>query len=394
MITDLKAKAHQSPAIEHLQSCPSADGPAPPPLVSHHGARGGVVRDPGSTGIMEIQPKGARPPLFLVHGAGGGMLWGYKALSHHLGTDQPVCAFLSRDENKQDQFESIEEMAARYVVELRLFQPQGPYFLGGYCFGGNVAYEMGRQLHAQGHEVALLALINSVPPNSSYERIRFGPGFCARFLKNLGYWSNYLLQLKSEERWDFVRWKLRAIKRKLPHAVTSRTTALNFNIEDFVDLSAQPEGQRSRWEAHIHALFRHQPGPYAGDVTLFRTRGHPLLCSFDAACGWGDFAERVSVRVVSGAHGSVLNEPHVRSLAGELKHYLHEAPENRSEARRRAVETPSYWKKPVPDAAPAMTLPNAPAGFSPIAVSRRIVVKEKELHVVPRPARASIGAKD
>ncbi|HWW02754.1 MAG TPA: thioesterase domain-containing protein [Candidatus Acidoferrum sp.] len=356
MITDLRATAHQSPAIEQLQSCLSADGPAGPRLVSHRGARVGFPHDQGSTGIMEIQPKGTRPPLFLVHGAGGGMLWGYKALSHHLGTDQPVLAFLAPDENRRDGFASIEEMAARYVVKLRLFQPQGPYFLGGYCFGGNVAYEMGRQLHAQGHEIALLALINSVPPNSSYERIRFGPEFCARFLKNVGYWSHYLLQLKSDQRWDFLSWKLRAIKRKLPHTVTSRTTAVSFNIEDFVDLSAQPEGQRRRWEAHIHALFRHHPGPYVGKVTLFRTHGHPLLCSFDAACGWGDFAGKVSVRIVSGAHGSVLNEPHVRALAGQLKRCLQEAPDDAFEARSTAVEAPSCWKKQLADVAPARTL--------------------------------------
>jgi thioesterase domain-containing protein len=58
---------------------------------------------------------------------------------------------------------SIEEMAACYVGELRELRPHGPYYLGGYCFGGTVAYEMARQLHAQGEQVALLALINCVP---------------------------------------------------------------------------------------------------------------------------------------------------------------------------------------------------------------------------------------
>jgi len=59
----------------------------------------------------------------------------------------------------QNEFD-IEGMAAQYVADIRAFAPHGPYHLGGYCFGGNVAYEMARQLEAQGERVALLAVLN------------------------------------------------------------------------------------------------------------------------------------------------------------------------------------------------------------------------------------------
>jgi len=129
--------------------------------------------------------QGQSSPLMLVHGAGGGMYWGYTALAQHLGENQPVYAFKSRGLDGAEEFASIEEMARHYIMELRAFQPIGPYYLGGYCFGGNVAYEMARQLHAQGETVALLALINCMPPNSSYDRVHFSAAFCAKFLKNL-----------------------------------------------------------------------------------------------------------------------------------------------------------------------------------------------------------------
>ena len=87
---------------------------------------------------------------------------------------------------------------------------------GPYCFGGNVAYEMARQLHLQGEHVALLALINCMPPNSSYNRIQFSSAFCAKFLKNLIYWGHYVLHLKRGRRWEFLRWKLRAVPWKPP----------------------------------------------------------------------------------------------------------------------------------------------------------------------------------
>ena len=92
--------------------------------------------------IVEIQPRGSKPPLFLVHGAGGGMFWGYANLARCLGEDQPVYGFKSRGLDGLEEFDTIEDMAAHYIADLRARQPHGPYYLGGYCFGGNVAYEM------------------------------------------------------------------------------------------------------------------------------------------------------------------------------------------------------------------------------------------------------------
>ena len=118
--------------------------------------------------MVEIQPNGSNPPLFFIHGVGGGMFWGYTNLSKYLGPEQPLFAFKSRGMDGQEEFATIEEMAAQYIADLRAFQPRGPYQLGGYCFGGNVAYEMARQLRAQGERISLLALINCAPPNCGY----------------------------------------------------------------------------------------------------------------------------------------------------------------------------------------------------------------------------------
>ena len=107
------------------------------------------------SGIIRLQPNGTRSPLLLVHGAGGGMLWGYRNLVRHLGEDQPVLAFQSQGLQGEPEPESIEALAATYVAELRRFRPHGPYYLGGYCFGGLVAYEMARRLE-QAHQRVLL----------------------------------------------------------------------------------------------------------------------------------------------------------------------------------------------------------------------------------------------
>jgi thioesterase domain-containing protein len=56
---------------------------------------------------------------------------------------------------------TIEEMAARYVDEMRTIAPSGPYLLGGHSAGGVIAFEMARQLRARGEAVDLVALLDT-----------------------------------------------------------------------------------------------------------------------------------------------------------------------------------------------------------------------------------------
>ena len=114
--------------------------------------------------IVEIQPEGSRPPFFWIHslgGDGGGGFFYYRKLAELLGPDQPSFGIRS----PREPFHQIEEMARFYVSEIRKAQPRGPYSLGGFCFGGIVAYEMARQLAEEGEEVGVLALLESSAPN-------------------------------------------------------------------------------------------------------------------------------------------------------------------------------------------------------------------------------------
>jgi amino acid adenylation domain-containing protein/FkbH-like protein len=282
------------------------------------------------TSLVELHGKGTKPPLFLVHGAGGGMFWGYVNLARRLGSGQPVYGFSSRGLDDRAEFETIEEMAAQYIRDLRVIQPKGPYHLGGYCFGGNVAYEMARQLESQGEKVALLALLNCAPPNSSYMRARWTPRWCLRFLRNLVYWAEYCRQWTVPQRRDFLRWKLG----RLRHGLASRLGMLpsqtaSFETENLVDFASLPEPQRELWQSHIRALLKFHPQPYPGRVHLFRSPGHPLWCSFEPDYGWGELARQgVDITVVRGTHEKILEEPWVDETAMEMKKVLESCKED------------------------------------------------------------------
>ncbi len=270
--------------------------------------------------IVEIQPKGSLPALYFVHGVGGGMLWGYTNLSRCLGTDRPVYAFKSRGTDGREEFDGVEEMAARYVSELRAAQPKGPYYLGGYCFGGNVAYEMARQLTESGDQIAILILMNCTPPNSSYTQVKWTPTVCWRFMKNLAHALGAIRQWSPAQRRDFITWKMKTLKKSFDRLTRRKEPAGGKDVEEIVDLSSQPEDQRGLWEKHVRILMNHHPKDYSGNVALFRTRGHQLVCSFDEQYGWGELAKGgVTVKIVPGSHESILDEPYVRTVAQELK---------------------------------------------------------------------------
>ena len=116
----------------------------------------------GWSSLVAIQQAGSRPPFFCMHGAGGTVLM-YRDLSRYLGDDQPFYGLQSQGlDGSCPPLTKVEEMAALYVKEIRRVQSHGPYFLGGYCMGGTVAFEVAQQLRAEGEPVALLALFDTM----------------------------------------------------------------------------------------------------------------------------------------------------------------------------------------------------------------------------------------
>ncbi|TCO54853.1 amino acid adenylation domain-containing protein [Actinocrispum wychmicini] len=128
------------------------------------GATGPADRPGQFTSLVRLKPDGSRRPLFCVHPSGGSVAW-YLGLCQATDADQPVLAFqpagMARGHRPHD---SIEDMAAHYVSEMRTWQPDGPYALLGWSFGGVIAYEMARQLGVAGEVVDPLLLVEPSLP--------------------------------------------------------------------------------------------------------------------------------------------------------------------------------------------------------------------------------------
>ncbi len=116
--------------------------------------------------LLPLQRQGEKPPLFCIHPITG-LGWSYAALMPHVDEGRPLYALQAKGLRHQspmiDHPQSIEEMAAHYLVEVRQLQPSGPYHLLGWSLGGLVVHAMAAQLRQAGEDVALLALLDSYP---------------------------------------------------------------------------------------------------------------------------------------------------------------------------------------------------------------------------------------
>ncbi|MER6915374.1 amino acid adenylation domain-containing protein, partial [Streptomyces sp. NPDC000594] len=135
--------------------------PTPATLASALG-EGAVARDFAFRTVLPLRETGSRTPLFCVHAAGG-LAWRYAEFLRHIPKDYPVYGIQAAGFLEDGLPESLEEMAAAYVRAVREIQPNGPYRLLGWSFGGLVVQEMAVQLAEQGEATELLACLDSYP---------------------------------------------------------------------------------------------------------------------------------------------------------------------------------------------------------------------------------------
>jgi malonyl CoA-acyl carrier protein transacylase/acyl carrier protein len=216
------------------------------------------------TSLVEIRSGGSKPPLYLVHGAGGNVLI-YHDLAARLGFDQPVFGLQSQGlDGRQPFLTSVEDMASRYLQEIRAAHPQGPYLLGGYCLGGSVALEMARRLREQGGDVPLVILFetynfSNIGRMSLWAEAR-------QYIQKIEFHVRNFLLLGSRQQWTFLKEKAKV--------AMGRTRVWAGKPISF--LTRKIKGERSSalllydiWKANDLAALQYIPKPYSGHVVLF-----------------------------------------------------------------------------------------------------------------------------
>ncbi|ORI23160.1 non-ribosomal peptide synthetase [Rhodococcus sp. 1168] len=104
--------------------------------------------------------RGQGAPLFCIHPMYG-LAWCYAGLAQYLGSDRPIYGIQSPALSEDTELpRSVEELASRYVDEIRRLQPKGPYRLMGWSLGGVIAHAMAVELERVGESVCTLAMLD------------------------------------------------------------------------------------------------------------------------------------------------------------------------------------------------------------------------------------------
>jgi amino acid adenylation domain-containing protein len=263
--------------------------------------------------LVPIQTDGHKPPLFLIHAVWGNVLF-YRKLVNYLEPDQPVYGLQAQGlDGQANPLISISAMAANYIKEIQKIQPQGPYHLGGFSFGAEVAFEIAQQLLTQGQRTALLAILDAAAPDLLYSEVpvvqtKASENWQKQYFQDLVKltWperANYFLD---KMQWHFTVGKLGIFYRSYLQYIKRSLPDLYLLKVHFANQQASNEYQASVYPGHLH---------------LFRCPGDLSENSMDL--GWGKLAlEGVTISQIPGSHTTIMEEPLVKELAEQLTPFL------------------------------------------------------------------------
>ncbi|MFF7964982.1 amino acid adenylation domain-containing protein [Streptomyces sp. NPDC007903] len=269
--------------------------------------------------LVPIRSQGTRPPLFMVHPMGGNVLC-YVGFARHLPDDQPLYALQAAGaEPGTTPLHSVEDLAHSYLTALRAVQPHGPYTIGGWSFGGLVAFEIARRLRAAGEEVARLLVLDTIALEQSPRVPRQEEPLPEWFFQEL----------------LWLRDGGESPARILPDGLGSTEAQFAFMARVASERGVLPGGSSASlirrlfgvYRANWRATLSYRPPREDQNLTLIRAAEPlPTVLSAmhhaansrhqDPLNGWGAMTSgRIQLVRVPGDHLTIMEEPHVAHLA-------------------------------------------------------------------------------
>jgi len=242
--------------------------------------------------LMPINTEGSKIPFVLLHAGEANY-----SLQEYLGKEQPFYGFFYiGSAGEKIRYKSAEAFAGEYLNQLKKVVPNGPYVLGGFSFGGILAYEMAVQLQNQGIRTPVLVLVDCGIP--SYDKA-CTPGTVhadnsstlRKFFKNIYYW-NYFHALK-----------------------------LFCDFSGFLKISLPPKYRNSYIIWTYSRLMRsYKPNTtFEGEILLFKAEANK---SEDIYLGWDRLCEKINVALLKGSHQTMYNNKEsiqiLREKIGEI----------------------------------------------------------------------------
>ena len=257
--------------------------------------------------LLPLRTSGTKLPLFAVHPASG-ISWGYASMLGHLDPERPLIGLqmpgMEPGRTHQVDAGSLTELADDYIARIRSIQPEGPYHLMGWSFGGHLVHRLATRLQELGEEVAFLAILDAFPGNvENNADVGTGPALWASYLDAQGY------ELSDEDR-----------------AAMDGPRALQILREHDNPLGTVPLESVQAMVANFPELARlirsGRPGVFDGDLLFFRaTRDIPAGTPDGTA--WAPFISGNITEVeVDDRHSQLLSDRALSAIMPALAIHL------------------------------------------------------------------------
>jgi thioesterase domain-containing protein len=237
--------------------------------------------------LVAMQTTGAVPPLFCIHSYEGHILH-YRDLANRLAPDQQVYGLQSIGLNgATPPIERIEDMAARYLAEMRTVQPRGPYALAAICFGIAVALEIAQRLVVEGDEVARLFILDS-----GFHQLLPAP------------------PRPDESVLSLIGRRVHARARGLATRAARLVASVRETEQERHARLVRQTNERA-WRAYL-------PQRYPGTITLIRSAGYASRQDWHVEM-WSSLGTALETYIVPGDHRDLIRDPNAEHLANCIR---------------------------------------------------------------------------
>ena len=304
--------------ISHL-----INSPTPRKLIRKLGLEIESANDSDDAGTVEPdlptrvvclkQSDSGATPLILLHGADGAVMF-YREFANRLDTDSTIYG-LESPLLSDPEFvipASVNELAVGYVEAIRAVQPQGPYRIAGYSFGGVLAYEIASQLESMGETIETLILYDIGNPallehNKALERLKL-------------FWED------QEDKSTTT--KIFNLTKRIGKAVKDRTTV---EIENRVAKRSSGDKLDSNFWRHKKARERHMtieesyvPEPINCPVRVVSATGNSSKFRIDENMGWAGVVSDLKIEKIGGSHLELFEPKFVDEIVQATEIFLSE----------------------------------------------------------------------
>jgi amino acid adenylation domain-containing protein len=259
--------------------------------------------NPRQISLLPIRTEGTLPPFFCLHGGGGGAFF-VRDIATLVDPDRPVYGIQAAGfDGVPPPYRPVEELAARYLAEIRAVRPDGPYVLGGLSFGGLVAFEMAQQLVQQGSEPPPVVMLDTHLPSDADLPGYEDPHRHVQRMRSLGPRGALVYLVGGIWRRSVHRWRRMRVWLRLR---TGRRLSV-------------PLAEFHFWQLHSRASRQYRPNPYPGSVLFIASEG----LGSKRRQQWGPLVDgSLELIQVSVAHLDLHLKPGVDEMRGTLEPWL------------------------------------------------------------------------